>query len=319
MGSPLIVLGVRRSGTTLLRVMLDRHPELAIPDESYFVPQLAARHRGPVDPAAFCDDLDRLTTLREWGLTAADVRPRLRSGMAPGAAIAAVFEAYAAARGKARWGDKTPMYMGRLRLLEGLFPDARFLHLVRDGRDAARSFLAMPAGIMTEGWGHPRDVAGFACQWRTEVRAARALGRRVGAARYVELAYESLVADPEASLGTACALAGLTYDPAMLAYAGTVDLTGKPHQARLAQAPTAGVRDWRRDMPPADVDAFESIAGDTLAACGYELADPTAASAPHGTARARLTAYRLRTAAWRAAGDGMARSPLWHRRHPLLP
>ena len=100
--------------------------------------------------------------------------------MTTGEAIGAVFAAYAAERGKARWGDKTPLYMQYLPLLERLFPDARFVHLIRDGRDAALSFLSVPAGIMTEGWGHPRDAAGFACQWATEVRAARELGRRVG-------------------------------------------------------------------------------------------------------------------------------------------
>ena len=52
-GAPLIVLGVRRSGTTLFRVMLDRHPQVAIPDESYFVPQLADRPRGPIDVERF--------------------------------------------------------------------------------------------------------------------------------------------------------------------------------------------------------------------------------------------------------------------------
>ena len=60
---PLIVLGVRRSGTTLLRVILDRSPVLAVPDESYFVPQLARRHRGTVDVASFVDDLRRLPTI----------------------------------------------------------------------------------------------------------------------------------------------------------------------------------------------------------------------------------------------------------------
>ena len=49
----LFVLGVRRSGTTLLRVMLDRHSELAVPDESYFIPQLADRHQSPVSPERF--------------------------------------------------------------------------------------------------------------------------------------------------------------------------------------------------------------------------------------------------------------------------
>ena len=68
------------------------------------------------------------------------------------------------------------------------------MHLIRDGRDAALSHLAVPKGIMTEGWGHPRDARGFACLWRAEVRAARALGRRVGDGRYLELRYEDLVA-----------------------------------------------------------------------------------------------------------------------------
>ena len=207
-GPPLIVLGVRRSGTTLLRVMLDRNPALAVPDESYFVPQLARRHRGAVEPAAFLDDLRRLPTLVEWGLSPEVVAPHLRPGMATGAAIAAVFEAYAAERGKPRWGDKTPLYMQHLPLLERLFPDALFVHLVRDGRDAALSFLSLPTGIMTEGWGHPRDAAGFACQWATEVRAARALGARVGAARYLEIRYEGLVADPAAELRRVCDFAG---------------------------------------------------------------------------------------------------------------
>jgi hypothetical protein len=112
--APVIVLGVRRSGTTLLRVMLDRHPVLAVPDESYFVPQLARRHRTPVDPVAFVDDLRRLPTLVEWGLSPDAVAARLRPGLATGDAIAAVFAAYAAANGKPRWGDKTPLYMQHL-------------------------------------------------------------------------------------------------------------------------------------------------------------------------------------------------------------
>ena len=118
----MIVLGVRRSGTTLLRVMLDRNPELAVPDESYFVPQLARRHRTPVDPAAFVDDLRRLPTLVEWGLSPASVQARLRAGMTTGEAIAEVFVAYAAERGKARWGDKTPLYMQHLTCSSGSFP-----------------------------------------------------------------------------------------------------------------------------------------------------------------------------------------------------
>ena len=313
---PLIVLGVRRSGTTLIRVVLDRHSELAVPDESYFVPQLADRHRGRIDVDELADDLRRLPTLREWHVSAESVRSRLRPGMELGEAVAAVYEAYAGGRGKTRWGDKTPMYMQHLPLLERLFPAARYVHIVRDGRDAALSFLSMPRGIVTEGWGHPRTAAGFACQWSNEVRAAQALGRRAGE-RYLEFRYEELVADAGAVVERICAFAGLGYEPAMLAYEGTVDVSAKPHQQRLRQAPTPGVRNWREDMAPEDVAAFEAVAGNLLAELGYETATrPSTAARARG--RAALASYAARTAAWRAAGRAVRRSPLWKRRHPPL-
>jgi hypothetical protein len=313
---PLLLLGVRRSGTTLLRVILDRNPSLAVPDESYFLPQLAARHRRPIDVEAFMDDLRRIKTLKEWDVDPERVRDRLRDGMPPGAAIAAVYETYAADRGKDRWGDKTPMYMQYLPLLERLFPDALFVHLVRDGRDAAVSFLTMPEGIVTRTWAHPRSTADFACQWRTEVEAAQRLGTRVGSERYLEVRYEALVADPEDEVKRICRFAGLAYEPAMLAYADE-PVERRPHQQSLKRPPTAGVRDWRAEMSPKEVDVFEDIAGDLLVRLGYPLASG-APLAPSRAARARLAAYRGRSWAWRSAGALVQRSPLWRRRHAVV-
>ena len=315
---PLIILGVRRSGTTLLRVMLDRHSQLAVPDESYFIPQIADRHRGRIDVDVFLDDLRRLPTLRDWEIDLETVRARLDPGATAAEGISAVYDAYASRHGKTRWGDKTPMYMQHLRLLEQLFPQARFVHLVRDGRDAALSFLAVPAGIMTEGFGHPRNAAGFACQWRTEVEDARALGRRVGPARFLEVRYEHLVADAEASLRRICDFAGLSFESTMLDYPASVDLSAKPHQQSLAKAPTPGLRNWRTQMAPADVSAFERIAGDVLASLGYELAGGKPQRAPGPEARLALLSYRAKTATWRAAGRAVRRLPLWRRRHPHL-
>jgi hypothetical protein len=295
--------------------MLDRNSRLAVPDESYFVPLLARRHRGTVDPDAFLDDLRRLATLREWELEPAEVGKRLTPGMSTGAAIATVYEAYAAAQGKERWGDKTPMYMQHLRLLERLFPDAQFVHLVRDGRDVARSFLAMPEGIVTRTWAHPTSVGEFACEWRDQVGGARSLGRRVGPGRYHELRYERLVADPTAELRAICEFAGLPFEPGMLAYAGKLDLSRKPHQQSLTRPPTPGLRDWRRDLAPADVQAFEAVAGDLLAELGYPVA-----GSPRTTARGRLrrARYAALTTAWNATAAVLQRSPVWRRRHPRL-
>ena len=315
MNRPLFVLGVSRSGTTLLRVILDRSPGIAIPDESFFVPLLARRHRGQVDVERFLDDLSRISTLAAWGLAPAEVAPRLRGGMKLREAIAAIYEAYAAKEGKPRWGDKTPMYMRHLPLLERLFPDAVYVHLIRDGRDAAASFLRMPEGTFTRTWAHPESAGAFACLWRTEVAGGRELGRHVGPARYLEIRYEELVASPEAVVRSVCDFAAIPFDTAMLEYAGAVDVSAKPHQQRLRQPPTAGVRDWRSELDADDARAFEAVAGDLLAELDYELLDPPP-RAPRVGARLALASYRARLGAWNAAVSATQRSPLWRRRHP---
>ena len=317
MSPPLFVLGVSRSGTTLLRVILDRSPGIAIPDESFFIPLLARRHHGSVDADEFLDDLSRIPTLAAWGLAPDDVSPRLRAGMRTGAAIAAIFETVAEKEGKPRWGDKTPMYMRHLSLLERLFPDAQYVHLIRDGRDAALSFLRMPEGTFARTWAHPENASEFACLWRTEVAAARELGRRVGRTRYLEVRYEELVAQPGPVVASICEFAGIPFESGMLEYSSAVDVSGKPHQQRLRQPPTIGVRDWRSELSVEEARAFERIAGQLLAGLGYHLLDPPPrAQGVRGSLG--LASYRARLGAWNAAVFATQRSPLWRRRHPVV-
>lgn len=300
----------------MLRVILDRSPGIAIPDETFFVPQLAHRHRGIVDPEAFLDDVRRLPRLAAWDVPAEDIAARLRPGMTTGEALDALFSAYAARHGKPRWGDKTPMYMRHLGLIERLFPGAQYVHLIRDGRDAALAFLDMPEGVVTRTWGHPRSAAGFASEWRTEVTRARGLGRRLGPSRYHEVRYEDLVADTDRVVQSICAFAGLPFEPQMLEFAGAVDVSAKPHHQRLLQPPTQGVRNWREQMAEGDMRAFEAIAGDLLTDLGYDVVGPADPLGPR--ARVSLAWYRARMCAWNAASYLAQRSPLWRRRHPRL-
>ena len=316
MAPPLIILGVGRSGTTLLRVMLDRNSELAIPYETFFVPQLAHRHRRRPQLDQFLDDLGRLRTLYDWGIRPEDVRPRLREGMTTSEAIGAIFETYAERQGKQRWGDKTPLYMQQLPLLERLFPDAIWVHLVRDGRDAALSFLELPAGFSGKTWAQPRTVAQFAARWRTEILAARRLGRHSGA-RYLELRYEDLVAEPERELHRICEHGALPWEPGMLDHTRVSDAANMPEHRNLAQPPTPGLRDWRSQMSRGDALEFEQVAGDVLRISGYELLEPSARY-PTPRGRRELVRFAVLSRSWNLTAATYQRSPLWRRSHPLL-
>jgi len=206
-----------------------------------------------------------------------------------GQAIGAVYETYAARHGKSRWGDKTPMYMQNLRLLERLFPDARYVHLIRDGRDAALSLLSMPRGIMTETWMQPRSTADFACQWRTEVAAARRLGARAGE-RYLEVRYEDLLSDTPGQLQRICEFIDLPFEAGMLAFYEEAPALLAEHQERKARDGAMIVsrerrqaQQWRVTTPPDmsrvglwrtgfTVDeqrAFLGVAGTLLEDLGY--------------------------------------------------
>jgi hypothetical protein len=312
MSPPVIVLGVGRSGTTLLRVMLDRNSELAIPYESFFVVPLARRHGRRPKLDAFLEDLERFYQLYEWGIEPDDVRPRLREGMTTGEAIAAVFEVYAEREGKPRWGDKTPLYMQSLPLLERLFPDARWVHLVRDGRDAALSFLALPEGFSGKTWAQPRTAAQFAARWRGEILSARHLS-----GHYLELRYEDLVTEPERELRGVCEHASLPWEPAMLDHTGVSKVAEMPEHRNIAKPPTAGLRDWRNEMSREDALAFEAVAGDLLRDVGYELLDP-AAEYPTRQGRIEIARFATLSKSWNATAAAYQRSPLWRRSHPPL-
>ena len=241
-----LCLGVRRSGTTLLRVMLDRNSAIAIPDESYFIPQLAHRHPGPsVDVDAFLDDVRRLSTLREWGLPASAVAERLRPGMTRDEAIGAIFAAYAGLR-QGTVGRQDPALHVVPPAARTHLPDARLPPPGAGRPRRARSFLSVPRGIMTEGWGHPKDAAGFARLWRTEVEAARARPARWS--RPVPRAPLRDVRDSAAELARVC-VCRVSFE-ADMPTTSAARLGPQAAPAALNQPPTTGVRDWRTELAP---------------------------------------------------------------------
>ena len=176
--------------------------------------------------------------------------------------------------------------------LAALFPEAVFIHLVRDGRDVACSFLEL-------GWADSIEEA--ALHWRRRVTAGRRAGHKLPAGRYVEMRYEDLVEQPEPALRRLCDAVDLPFDESMVdPSAGAADLlrtTAHPEYHRhLALPPTAGLRDWRRQLDDGQLDRFELLAGSTLEAFGYERVarSPSAAARRDAAAQwARWQAHRV--------------------------
>jgi hypothetical protein len=263
------VLGHVRSGTTMLRAMLDSHPDLAVPPESYFVPDLLA-DAGPVDWDRFVRVLTADKYFPDWQLAADDAwhalaaDPRVHT---TADAVAGLYALYATREGKPWYGDKTPSHLLHVDLLAQRFPEARFAHIVRDGRDVCASVVTMD--FLAEDW------AEAARGWRRKVLRAHEAGRRLGPERYRLVHYEELVADPARVLGELCAFFGLEYTPAMLEYHERADelLSGLRHTGHvqgIRRPPTRGVRDWRVDLTPYQIAVFDEVAGSALDAVGYE-------------------------------------------------
>lgn len=279
------VCGVTRSGTTLLRLMLDSHPDLAIPGETHWVPKLIKsfeRSKQTADDAA-----DLVIDHKRWGdfhLDGEVVRNRIRElhPVTAADAIRAFYLIYAEREGKTRYGDKTPGYIQEMRRIQRVLPEARFVHIIRDGRDVSLSHLRM-------NWG-PETYAQSAKLWRNRIRKARKMAPSID--HYTEVRFEDLVADTEGVLRRVCEFIELDFDPVMLTYheraegrlaekARDLPRRNRPDQLaatrleshRLAKEPPRSDRVgmWRERMTPEEVAEYEAVAGDMLVELGYEL------------------------------------------------
>ncbi len=266
------LVGCGRSGTTLLRAMCDSHPELAVPPESHFVVPLAPRAgglgSGPFEADSFVDRLFRQERFELWELDRAAVVAEFGRSLPQSyaEAVRVVFALWAAGQGKERYADKTPGYVLHIAMLARLFPEAVFVHLIRDGRDVASSFRDL-------GWSDTIEDA--ALHWKLRVRRGRMAGYALPPHRYHEMRYEDLVGDAEGSLRRLCEVIGLRFTPDMLQHhrqaAEVVRTTSHPgYHRNLSRPPTAGLRDWRRDLSAAEVERFELVAGDLVGELGYE-------------------------------------------------
>jgi hypothetical protein len=279
-GPPFFIVGSARSGTTLLRLMFNSHREVAIPPESRFITQLWTG-REEVEIDELMARLGEDKRFQTWDLPIDAVMRELdgRSYARYAEVMEAAYCAYARAQGKPRWGDKTPRYVMHIPLLASLWPDARFIHLIRDGRNVALSYADLPFG--------PKSVATAAKLWSSRVEVGLRDGRALGGKRYLEISYEDLVEDPEGEAKDLCEFLHLDFDSGMLNYpqeaAGAVLSRAKLYNPHVTQPPSPQLRSWEESMPDDHVEIFEAVAGDLLSELGYGRRFP----APSALARAK--------------------------------
>lgn len=257
--TPIVVLyGSLRSGTTLLRLVLDSHPGMTCPGErdfllDYWMPD------GRLDRDGLADD----RIFRSSGLDLPD-------GDDPGTAFRQML---AQERARTDGVLVVVLHRGLAHLLD-LLPDVPIIHLLRDPRDVAKSSIEMGwAGTTWHGVGH----------WIETEQAMRDQAPRLRPGQRLEVRYEALIGDHVAGLTRLCGFVGLPFDPAMLAYHQTSSY-GLPDPSRAYQ--------WRHKQAPQDIALVEYRVGPLLAACGYEPSGHPVV-APGRVLRMRLTARNV--------------------------
>jgi hypothetical protein len=272
------VVGCPRSGTTLLQTMLDHHPQLAVANDTHFIPLPIRGVPVGCDPPLSAQCVERLLDdprFARLGLSEAVVSKAAAESRTYAEFVSALYGEFGRLRGKPLAGEKTPDYVRYLPLLHSLFPWARTVHVIRDGRDVALSTLQWAK----EGRG-PRKfklwreepLAVCALWWSWQVSTGRRHGTDLGPDRYYEVKYEHLVARPEQTLRRITKFLGLPFAPEMLTYHQGHPPYAGGRSTKVWLQPTNGLRDWRSQLAPRDVELFESLAGDLLSALGYERA-----------------------------------------------
>lgn len=260
MARAVIVGGCGRSGTTLMRVILDTHPNICCgPESQLFLPQ-----RPSVPKQA-----------KRFGLPEAEVRGLARRSRSQAEFVDEFFKRYCAKTGKARWAEKTPRNVHHLNFILEHFPEARFIHMIRDGRDTVCSLRTHPRHKVVNGelvklntW-HPLEEC--IQRWVEDVTAGLHYRRDP---RYLEVRYEELIAEPRQTLKRVFAFLEEEFDERVLTYhqvqSQSRDVVNFPQNPEATTAMySSAISRWQRDLSPDEVLLFKRMTGPLLVETGY--------------------------------------------------
>lgn len=224
--NPIFIIGNPRSGTTLLRLMLTCHQQICIPPEAGFAMWLEPQFGDWCWPdqrlTAFLDALFASRKFETWQLQRQTVQDVIEATTPQDYAtlVSTVYSCYANTRKStwARWGDKNNFYIELIPRIHALFPGAQFVHIVRDPRDVACSYLEIPQSDSDYVPRLPQNITEIAHSWRDNIERVETDLAAIDQASSCRLRYEDLVSDPVVSLQMLCEFLDIPFDSGMLDY-----------------------------------------------------------------------------------------------------
>lgn len=266
---PVLIGGCDRSGTTLLGAMLGGHSDcLCVPESQFLVDLLgnsATNTPSDFDLAEILKALAQHPRFNLWGVEL-DAPAALSKEIGLYAQLVEwIVRQYGVMHGKPNplvWIDHTPWNTKYAATLFNLFPGAKMIHIVRDGR-------AVAASIMPLSWG-PKTVDQAAYFWLRNLSYGLAAEIRYPD-HVIRVRYEDLVSDPAGTLEGLCGFIGIDYQPGMAQAGGfQVPPFTRKHHALIGQLPDTGRIDaWQNNLADRQIEIFESITGDMLSYLGY--------------------------------------------------
>jgi hypothetical protein len=264
--------------------MVNAHPDIAITPESHWIPRLYAKPWAQTPEGRVKPKLIR-RLLGHPKFARLRISPEELAGLSGNGKpisyadlVSRIFDLYGERQQKPLVGDKTPDYVRSIEILHTLWPSARFVHVIRDGRDVALSMLdwqkcrPKPGDFIT--WREDR-LSTAALWWEMNVRLGRNAGKLIGDKLYYEARYESLVNRPAEAGAALCEFLDVPYTDALLRFYEARAASDPGLEAKRAHLPvTRGLRDWSAQLPPEDNERFEAAAGGLLEELGYARAIP---------------------------------------------
>lgn len=272
--APFFIVGSGRSGSTLLRVMLACHSRLCIPPETWFLLPLVEKFplTDILSNAQVAEIMNIVTTHYRWpdlNLDQAVILAKVNSLTSPtlSSICNVIYSTLTDIAEKPRWGDKTPPYIKVLPQIIELYPNAQFLHLVRDGHDVTKSF-------QVKGWyGH--SLHSNTIEWKTAIQCARRYSDKFAKSQLITVRYENLVQHTETELRRICDFLGEEFETEML--------ERQPHleelipererhiHQKITRKPTENdVYRWKRELSAGDNLIIEAYLYNELDQAGYE-------------------------------------------------